>query len=98
MFDAYIIHCVTSNKNSAPHSVLTRMKKYLESNVNKLSKNDQAWLVIDKDCWSDEQLDKLLQWTKEKKNHHLAVSNPNFEYWLLLHFENCKKNYNGQNV
>ena len=30
------------------------------------------------------------------ENYHLAVSNPQFEYWLLLHFENGKKISNGK--
>jgi hypothetical protein len=32
-------------------------------------------------------LNKLVVWTHEHDNYKLALSNPKFEYWLLLHFE-----------
>jgi hypothetical protein len=56
-----------------------------------LSKTDEAWLVVDKDDWTDGQFRELQQWTKKNINYGLALSNPNFEYWLLLHFEDGKK-------
>ena len=44
------------------------------------------WLVVDKDKWTDKQLNDVKE--KCNKNHFsLTVSNPCFEYWLLLHFE-----------
>lgn len=42
---------------------------------------------MDKDHWTDDQLSQLSNWTTETENRSLAVSNPSFEYWLLLHFE-----------
>ena len=70
---------------SAPAKVLDRMQRYL--NENGLRKTDEAWLVVDKDSWSNAQLDVLYQWTNDHTNHGLVVSNSKFEYWLLLHFE-----------
>jgi len=32
-------------------------------------------------------LDQLHKWSTQKPNHGFALSNPKFEYWLLLHFE-----------
>jgi len=52
-----------------------------------MQSGDQAWLVVDKDHWRDEQLLELHAWTKENDAYHLALSNPCFELWLLLHFE-----------
>lgn len=69
---------------SDPENVLKRMKAYLKT--EKLKNSDEAWLVVDKDQWRDDQIDKLHEWTKQQKNHSLALSNPKFEYWLLLHF------------
>ncbi len=40
---------------------------------------------MDNDQWTDEQKDQIISWTKEKDCHRLAVSNPRFEYWILLH-------------
>jgi hypothetical protein len=73
---------------SAPGYVLKDMIIYLDQ--EDLRETDQAWLVIDKDNWSDEQLMELYRWTQEQDNYHLAVSNPKFEYFLLLHFEDGK--------
>lgn len=54
---------------------------------NDLQSTDEAWLVVDKDQWPDEQLLKLHQWSQTSKNYGFALSNPFFELWLLLHFE-----------
>ncbi len=55
-----------------------------------LNKSDEAWLVVDKDQWTDNQLAELGRWAKKKVNYGMALSNPKFEYWLLLHFEDGK--------
>ena len=49
--------------------------------------SDEAWLVVGKDNWKDEQLERLHAWAQSHKNYGFALSNPKFEYWLLLHFE-----------
>jgi len=75
----------------SPQKVLERMKDHLEE--EELEGSDEAWLVIDKDNWLPEQLAPLHTWTQERHKRHkrgLALSNPKFEYWLLLHFEDGK--------
>ncbi len=62
------------------------MKRHLVK--AKIKNSDEAWLVIDKDQWPEQQLAELHTWSQEKKNYGFALSNPKFEYWLLLHFEN----------
>lgn len=79
------VECLEGKHQSAPAQVLKRMKAYISR--ERLRSSDEAWLVIDKDQWSDEQLETLYRWTQQKSNYHLALSNPRFEYWLLLHFE-----------
>lgn len=79
------IKCLKSDKKSSPPNVLKRLEKYL--NEEGLKATDEAWLLVDKDTWNDAQLKLLLAWTKKRVNRHLALSNPKFEYWLLLHFE-----------
>ena len=74
---------------SSPLQVLKGMESYLRK--ESLRKTDEAWIVVDKDDWTLEQLRKLLQWAKKSIKYGLALSNPNFEYWLLLHFEDGKK-------
>lgn len=81
-----VIHvkCLQGKHRSAPRHVLKRMREYIEKEG--LLTSDEAWLVVDKDQWDDDQLDLLFQWSKSKINYGLAVSNPKFEFWLLLHF------------
>ncbi len=43
--------------------------------------------MVDKDNWTDEQLRELHAWAQARDNYGFALSNPKFEYWLLLHFE-----------
>ncbi len=52
-----------------------------------LKRDDEAWLVLDRNHWPDEQLIELCNWADEENNRGIAISNPSFEYWLLLHFE-----------
>ena len=70
---------------SDPANVLKRMKK----NLSKKTKQNpyEAWLVVDRDEWNEKKLNDLCSWAQKNENHHLALSNPKFEYWLLLHFE-----------
>ena len=70
---------------SAPRQVLKRMRDYLKE-VD-LRDSDEAWLVVDKDQWTDKQLLELSEWAGEAENYGFALSNPKFEFWLLLHFE-----------
>jgi len=79
------IEILKGKDKSAPLKLLTRMNKHLKEKG--LSHSDQAWIVIDKDQWKDEHIDILHKWSQTQTNYGLAVSNPKFEYWLLLHFE-----------
>ncbi len=79
------VHCVKGDHKSSPKQVLHRMKQHLERNG--ITKTDEAWLVVDRDTWSEEDLLQLHEWSQEASNRGFALSNPKFEYWLLLHFE-----------
>lgn len=73
---------------SSPIQVLKNMQGYLRK--ESLRKTDEAWIIVDKDAWTEDQLKEILKWTKKSENYGFALSNPNFEYWLLLHFEDGK--------
>lgn len=79
------VHCVKGDHKSSPKQVLRRMKQHLERNG--ITNTDEAWLVVDKDGWTNEQLAQLHEWAQGAQNRRFALSNPKFEYWLLLHFE-----------
>lgn len=79
------VSCLKGRHKSAPPYVLKRMAEYIKS--EELRPSDEAWLVVDKDSWTNEQLKQLHQWSLQQDNYGFALSNPKFEYWLLLHFE-----------
>jgi len=79
------VYCIKGDNAGSPLRVLKRMQTYLKRKGIKAP--DEAWLVVDKDHWEDRQLSPLHQWSRENSRHGLALSNPNFEYWLLLHYE-----------
>lgn len=79
------IHKVSKNH---PIAVLQQMKRKIKK--FELQEIDQAWIVMDKNEWSKEQLNEPYEWSTESESFGFAVSNPNFEYWLLLHFEDAK--------
>lgn len=85
--DASIVRvsCLKGKHDSSPLQLLKRMTHHLEREG--LKSTDEAWLVVDKDQWTSEQLTQLHQWSLQRKNYGFALSNPKFEYWLLLHFE-----------
>ena len=82
---ATLVRCLTKRNQGSPQHILTNMKKYLSK--RKPRSPYEAWLVVDKDQWTNEQLSPLYQWSKKADNYGFALSNPAFEFWLLLHFE-----------
>lgn len=76
------------NTRSAPSNVLDQIKRYKKNNV--VDANDEFWLVIDKDRWTDKQLNTTSNECRSSKCQ-LALSNPCFEIWLILHFDDLSK-------
>ncbi len=88
--DTTVLHVkVIKNKGSGPITVLREMKRFFRE--ASLRDDDEAWLVIDKDNWTESQLTTMFNWSISDSRYGLAVSNPRFEYWLLLHFEEGNK-------
>ncbi len=68
-----------------PAAVLKRFQKALRAEDFRAS--DEAWIVVDVDEWDREEIDALYAWAEEDDRHHVVVSNPKFELFLLMHFE-----------
>lgn len=68
-----------------PEAVLKRFKKALSG--SNFRKGDLAWLVVDVDNYSEAELQLLLDWEKERSSYHVAISNPKFELFLVMHYE-----------
>lgn len=71
------------DNKSSPKDVLSKLHEYaLEYQFDE---DDQFWLVIDKDRWDNAGLHKIINLCDDS-NYRVALSNPCFELWLLLHF------------
>lgn len=72
----------TSQSN--PRQVLKRFKRAMKGKT--LRRGDECWLVVDVDTGRDEELLDLEAWASEGESNHLAISNPKFELFLLMHY------------
>jgi len=66
----------------SPERVLAELDIYRRR--YRLDKDDELWLVIDVDRWGGAKLGSVARLCQQK-GYFLAVSNPCFELWLLLH-------------
>lgn len=78
----------TKNSNSSPKRLVKNMQNYLKK--NKLASVDEAWIVCDCDGRTFDELKPVLTFRNSSNKREVAMTNPNFEYWLLLHFEDGK--------
>ena len=70
---------------SSPEHVVRQLNSFKEKCPD-LQPDDEFWLVIDVDRWGDEKLSEIAQ-RCHQKDYKLAISNPCFELWLLLHWK-----------
>jgi len=75
------------NTNSDPKHVINQLNDYKKD--NDIDVLDELWLIIDTenpDNRSQELLSEIAD-ECETKNYRLGMSNPCFEIWLILHYE-----------
>ncbi|MDO9016370.1 MAG: RloB family protein [Deltaproteobacteria bacterium] len=75
----------TEDGRSAPHHLAARIEAFLREYT--LLPDDEVWLVLDMDIGSGNRIAQLsgLVTLCGQKRWRLAISNPCFEVWLLLH-------------
>jgi len=73
---------------SAPNHVLRKVNEFKKE--TRLMSTDELWLVIDIDRWTTKMLSEIARECLQHK-YFLAVSNPRFELWLLLHLADVSK-------
>ena len=85
-FDSAVtqIKVIPPESKSAPQHVLKNIQDYLEN--PSLEGTSECWMVVDRDQWPAGRLDDVAKICREN-GIGLCVSNPAFEFWLLLHFE-----------
>jgi len=71
-----------SDTNSAPNHVFNKLKKEAKDEYN-FAPEDELWMIIDKDRWKN--IPAIIELCKKQGNMFVAVSNPCFEFWILLH-------------
>ncbi|MFB9057204.1 RloB family protein [Mariniflexile ostreae] len=81
-----------ANRGSDPISV----KKLLQEAKKeyRFKDTDEFWLIIDRDDWEEihnHNFDKLVDDCKKEDNFFLAMSNPCFEIWLILHLKDINE-------
>lgn len=74
---------VGEQNNSSPEHVLKQMNDY--KSQYELEADDELWLVVDKDRWTDAMLSHVATECTHDDFMHMALSNPCIELWLLLH-------------
>lgn len=73
---------------SSPEHVLRELDRYKDEFY--VEEDDELWLVIDLDNWGDGKIAQVASLCQQK-NYKLAVSNPCFELWLLLHIRTLEE-------
>ena len=92
MFNSPYVHVipVSSREGNSPKRVLSALKaanpKY------QLREGDYLWIVVDRDEWPEEEIELCRKWAQDPRespglHKGFSLSNPKFEFWLLLHFE-----------
>ena len=74
---------VDEQNNSSPEHVLKQLNDYKEQYA--LEADDELWLVVDKDRWTEAMLSHVATECAQDNYMHMALSNPCIELWLLLH-------------
>lgn len=83
-----------NDTNSAPIYVFKKLKKEAKDEYN-FGAGDELWMIIDRDKWSN--IPEISTLCKKEGNFYLALSNPCFELWLLLHLKDLNE-YNPQEL
>jgi len=56
-----------------------------------LKSTDEFWMIVDRDDWETMHhidFNQIIKECADEKNFFMAMSNPCFEFWLLLHLDN----------
>lgn len=75
-----IIKCSSNN----PKKLLESVEKF--ENSSEFRKNDYLLVIMDRDEWLPDAINKLWEWKKVSNKRLFILSNPCFELWLLRHY------------
>ena len=89
--DLIYLHLLKRDKkdtNSAPIHVFNKLKREAKDEFN-FHTGDELWMIIDTDRW--ENIPDIARDCNAADNMYIAISNPCFEFWLLLHIKNIEE-------
>lgn len=94
--DSGLIEIISLKRPSDKGSDPINVKKLLQKAKSefRFKKTDEFWLIIDRDDWEsihNHNFDNLVQDCKNENNFFLAMSNPCFEIWLILHLKDINE-------
>jgi hypothetical protein len=84
----HLLKRAKNDTNSAPNHVFKKLKKEAKDEYNFMA-TDELWMVIDTDRWKN--INEIILECKKQGNMFVAVSNPCFEFWLLLHIKDINE-------
>jgi hypothetical protein len=77
----------TCGGKTSVNQILNIAKVFLKKKKFNVKLGDRAFIVIDVDNNKPKDFKELCSWENKENGCHLLISNPCFEYWLLLHLE-----------
>ena len=81
----YLHFIERKNDRSAPKHIITLLDKF--KRIYNYRKNlDEFWILFDTDRWTQRNISSIAKECKQKC-YKMAVSNPCFEIWILLHIK-----------
>jgi len=82
---------IVPRDSSSPMAVLSAIIKTQKSRDS--NKDDLFWIIIDRDKWTSQMLSQVARQCYDS-GIGLALSNPCFEFWQLLHYQDPAQEYN----
>ena len=90
--ESKLIQCLPRESHATdPNNILLDLKRMMRKAG--LQAGDEVWLVADLDNRSEQDFQDVIDWSQTVRSgtrHDLALSNPCFEYWIILHFDEGK--------
>lgn len=79
------IPCLKCGGRTTPEQIAKLFEDHL--NRSRALRADEEWVVVDRDHKRKEDLAALIAHMARNGGREVVVSNPKFEYWLLLHYD-----------
>lgn len=78
--------------DSAPKAVINNLESHIKSKYDFTNQHDTLWIVVDRES-VDTRKKEILDAKKycDEQGYFIAVTNPLFEFWLLLHVTDISK-------